>query len=113
MAFLERVLPSPTPFWMVPPSGALGTATRRLGLRPAPDLAVEILSPDDRPRYVLERVGEYLQADVRLLWVVDPKGRNAAVYRSLTAVRELGIEDALDGEDVVPGFRCVLGGLLG
>jgi Uma2 family endonuclease len=78
-----------------------------------PDLAVEILSPDDRPRYVLEKVGEYLQAGVRLVWVVDPKGRKAAVHRSLTAVRELDIEDALDGEDVVPGFRCVLRELLG
>src|SRR5262245_8106722 len=79
----------------------------------APDLAVEILSPDDRPRYVLEKVGEYLQAGVRLVWVVDPKGRRAAVHRSLTAVRELDIEDALDGEDVVPGFRCVLREILG
>lgn len=78
-----------------------------------PDLAVEILSPDDRPRYVLEKVGEYLQAGVRLVWVVDPKGGKAAVHRSLTAVRELDVEDALDGEDVVPGFRCVLREILG
>ena len=48
-----------------------------------------------------------------MVWVVDPKGRRAALHRSLTAVRELDIEDALDGEDVVPGFRCVLGELLG
>lgn len=79
----------------------------------APDLAVEIFSPDDRPRYVLEKVGEYLQAGVRLVWVIDPKGRKAAVYRSLTAVRELSLEDMLGGEDVVPGFRCVLREVLG
>jgi Uma2 family endonuclease len=78
----------------------------------APDLAVEILSPSDRPRYVLEKVGEYLQAGVRLVWVIDPDGRKAAVYRSLTAVRELGLEDDLDGEGVVPGFRCPLRELL-
>jgi Uma2 family endonuclease len=74
----------------------------------APDLAVEILSPDDGPRYVLEKVGEYLDAGVRLVWVIDPKGRKAIVYRSVTAVRTLTIEDALDGEEVLPGFQCVL-----
>ena len=74
----------------------------------APDLAVEVLSPDDRPRDVLDKVGEYLQAGVRLVWVIDPKGRTAATYRSLTDVRRLGPDEWLDGEDVVPGFRCRL-----
>jgi len=73
-----------------------------------PDLAVEVLSPDDRSRDVLDKVGEYLQAGVRLVWVIDPKRRSAAVYRSLTDVRTLGPQGALDGEDVVPGFRCSL-----
>lgn len=78
----------------------------------APDLAVEVLSPEDRPRYVLEKVGDYLQAGVRVVWVIDPKRRGAAVYRSLTAVRELGLEDTLEGEEVVPGFQCLLGEIL-
>jgi Uma2 family endonuclease len=74
----------------------------------APDLAVEVLSPGDRPRDVLDRVGEYLEAGVRLVWVIDPaKGRGVA-YRSPADVRELGPEDALDGEDVLPCFRCPL-----
>ncbi len=73
-----------------------------------PDLAVEVLSPDDRSRDVLDKVGEYLQAGVRLVWVIDPKRRTAAVYRSLTDVRQLGPEDLLDGEDVLPGFQCRL-----
>jgi Uma2 family endonuclease len=73
-----------------------------------PDLAIEVLSPDDRSRDVLDKVGEYLQAGVRLVWVIDPKGRTAAVHRSLTDVRQLGPDDVLDGEDVVPGFRCPL-----
>jgi Uma2 family endonuclease len=74
-----------------------------------PDLAVEVLSPDDRAREVLDKVGEYLQAGVRLVWVIDPKRRTAAVYRSLTDVQQLGPQDFLDGEDVLPGFRCRLG----
>ena len=74
----------------------------------APDLAIEVLSPDDRSRDVLDKVGEYLQAGVRLVWVLDPERRTAAVHRSLTEVRKLGPNDSLDGEDVVPGFRCRL-----
>jgi Uma2 family endonuclease len=55
----------------------------------APDLAVEVLSPNDRPRYMLDKVGEYLEAGVRLIWVIDPKKPRAIVYRSLSDVREL------------------------
>lgn len=83
------------------------------GFSPAPpDLAVEVLSPDDRSRYLLDKVGEYLDAGVRLVWVVDPRARPASVYRSLTAVRTLKEDDDLDGEDVLPGFRCRLSDVL-
>jgi Uma2 family endonuclease len=78
----------------------------------APDLAVEVLSPHDRPRYVLDKVGEYLEAGVRLIWVIDPRKQRAVVYRSLSDVRELGPESVLDGDDVLPGFRCALRDLL-
>jgi len=78
----------------------------------APDLAVEVLSPHDRPRYVLDKVGEYLEAGVRLIWVIDPRRARAVVYRSLSDVREVSADDVLDGEDVLPGFRCVLHDLL-
>ena len=74
----------------------------------APDLAVEVLSPHDRPRHALDKVGEYLEAGVRLIWVIDPRHGRAVVYRSLSDVREIGTNDALDGEDVIPGFHCAL-----
>jgi Uma2 family endonuclease len=64
------------------------------------------------PRHVLDKVGEYLEAGVRLVWIIDPVKRQAAVYRTATEGRSLGAEGALDGEDVVPGFRCVLSDLL-
>jgi Uma2 family endonuclease len=78
----------------------------------APDLAVEVVSPGDRPRHVLDKVGEYLEAGVRLVWVIDPQESKAVVYRSPSDVRELGPDDRLDGEDVLPGFRCRLGDVL-
>jgi Uma2 family endonuclease len=77
----------------------------------APDLAVEVLSPEDRSRDLLDKVGEYLQAGVPLVWVIDPRRRTAAAYRSLTDVRTLGPDEALEGGEVLPGFRCALGEL--
>jgi len=80
-----------------------------IGFSPVtPDLAVEVLSPNDGAQEVLEKVGEYLDAGVRLVWVIDPQERGANRYRSLTDACALAIEDELDGEDVLPGFRCPL-----
>jgi Uma2 family endonuclease len=79
----------------------------------APDLAVEVLSPEDSPRGVLDKVGEYLAAGVQLVWVIDPRASRAVSYRSLTDVHVIGRAGALDGEDVLPGFRCPLADLLG
>jgi len=77
----------------------------------APDLAVEVVSPGDRRRHVLDKVGEYLDSGVRLVWVIDPRSVRATAYRSLTEVREIGRDDYLEGEDVLPGFRVRLGDL--
>jgi Uma2 family endonuclease len=73
-----------------------------------PDLAIEVLSPDDRARDVLDKVGEYLQAGVRLVWVVDPKRERAVAYRSLTDTANIGPDDLLDAGEVLPGFRVKL-----
>jgi Uma2 family endonuclease len=74
----------------------------------APDLAVEVVSPSDRFDEVQTKVAEYLTAGTRLVWVVDPATRTIFVYRSLRDVRALGGEDELNGEDVIPGFRCLV-----
>jgi Uma2 family endonuclease len=79
----------------------------------APDLVVEVLSPGDRPGEVHAKVGDWLSAGCRLVWVVDPQRRVARVYRAdgtETFVPDTGV---LEGEDVVPGFSCRLGDLLG
>ncbi len=74
----------------------------------APDLVVEVLSPDDRPGEVLSKVADWLNAGVKLVWVVDPWRRRARVYRDDGSDSMLGEDDALDGEDVVPAFTCLL-----
>jgi Uma2 family endonuclease len=70
----------------------------------APDLAVEVLSPDDRFAEVEEKVLEWLDAGTRVVVVVNPETRTATVYRSRSQITVLAEEDVLDGGDVVPGW---------
>ena len=71
----------------------------------APDLVVEILSPNDRWTDVMDKLREYFAIRVRLVWVADPGARSVFAYRSLTDVREFTADDELVGDDVLPGFR--------
>jgi Uma2 family endonuclease len=80
---------------------------RRFGQVP-PDLALEVVSPTDRPRAVAEKVAIYLATGVPLVWVVDPATRSAEVHRPDRQPRRLTIDDDLDGEEIVPGFRLPL-----
>ncbi len=73
--------------------------------RAAPDLAVEILSPNDRPGRLLRKVLFYLRHGVRMVWVIDPKRRSVTIYTPDADERELVAGDTLDGGDVLPGFR--------
>ena len=77
----------PTGYWTIPP-----------------DLAIEVLSPNDRYTEVAEKVAEWLAFGVRLVLVVDPRPRTVAVHRPNASVRILTEDDTLDGEDVVPGW---------
>ena len=70
----------------------------------APDLVAEILSPDDRPGEVLAKAGEWLEAGVRLVWVIDPDRRVASVYRDDSSVTTVSSDAEVDGESVLPGF---------
>jgi len=78
----------------------------------APDLAVEVLSPGDRPGEVLAKVADWLSAGTRLVWVLDPERRLARVYRHDGSETIVTAEGALAGEDVLPGFGCSLVSIL-
>jgi len=71
-----------------------------------PDLVVEVVSPGDSQSYVHRKVLHYLDHDVALVWVVDPKTRTVTVYRSRQDVRILGEAEEITGGDVLPGFSC-------
>lgn len=77
----------------------------------APDLAVEVVSPEDVYTELEEKVLEWLEAGTRMVVVVNPRKRAVTVYRSLSDVVVLTNHDILDGGDVVPGWKLPLGNL--
>ena len=77
----------------------------------APDLAVEVRSPGDRPGEVLAKVADWLEAGTALVWVVDPARREARVYRADGSESVIAGDGALEGEALLPGFECRLAGI--
>jgi Uma2 family endonuclease len=73
-----------------------------------PDLAVEVVSPNDLWHELEAKVEEYLAAGVSLVWVIDPEVCTAYVHRRDGTVSRLRETDELSGEDIIPGFRCPL-----
>ncbi|HWA97431.1 MAG TPA: Uma2 family endonuclease [Pirellulales bacterium] len=74
----------------------------------APDLAVEVVSPNDRVNELDEKVQEYLAAGSQEVWVINPKTRTATVYRNDGTVAVLTERDALNGGSLIPGFTCAV-----
>ena len=74
----------------------------------APELAVEVVSPTDQIEEVLDKIFEYFQAGVLLVWVVFPNHRLIHVYEATNKVRAIAEPDHLDGGTVLPGFQLPL-----
>jgi Uma2 family endonuclease len=79
----------------------------------APDLAVEVLSPDDRPKDVAEKVEDYLAAGALLVWVVNPKRKTVTVHEPMSGAVVLHASDVLDAGTVVRGFKCKVSDIFG
>jgi Uma2 family endonuclease len=71
-----------------------------------PDLAVEVVSPNDIAEGVEAKRLAFLQAGTRLLWVIYPETRTVHVYRISGSFAILTDADELSGEDVLPSFVC-------
>jgi Uma2 family endonuclease len=78
----------------------------------APDLVVDVLSPEDRPREIQIRAGEWLKAGTQVVWVVDPRRQTTHVYRSDGTEEFIGTDGSLQGEDLLPGFSCPLAAIM-
>jgi Uma2 family endonuclease len=79
----------------------------------APDLAVEVISPGNSDEEINLKVELYLRYGTRLVWIVYPKKQKIHVFRASDTGNKgsfefLGINDSLDGESVLPGFRLAL-----
>ena len=71
-----------------------------------PDLVVEVVSPSDSRAAVNDKALMWLRYGARLVWVVHPDARVVDVHREGHPVAALGVHDALDGLDALPGFSC-------
>ncbi|MBI2760878.1 MAG: Uma2 family endonuclease [Chloroflexi bacterium] len=80
-------------------------------LRPfegAPDIAIEVLSPDQHAGEFADKLQFYLMYGVRLVWVLDPDRETVRIYApGRRSVLLLG-DDVLDGDVVLPGFSVRL-----
>ena len=84
------------------------TGDKTKGFSIPPDLAIEVVSPSDVQSRVAEKALAYLDAGTRLVWVIEPVSKTVTVYRSERDIEILTREDTLTGEDVVPGFTCLV-----
>lgn len=78
----------------------------------APDLAVEVVSPNDRAAEVLDKVDDWLRAGARIVWVVYPSPVRLFVYRADGSIVQLDPDGEVDGADLLPGFRMRVRDLL-
>lgn len=74
----------------------------------APDLAVEVISPDDSHVEVEGKVFDWLEAGTKMVLAVNPRRRSVTLYRSQSNITFLIGTDVLDGGDVVLGFQPTL-----
>ena len=73
-----------------------------------PDLAVEVISPNDLYEKVYAKALEYLAAGVKQVWLVSPEHHTITIYRSATTITAFAGDSELVSEDLFPGFHCPL-----
>ncbi len=78
----------------------------------APEVVVEVIVPLEKATLVERKIAEYLDAGVRLVWVIYPEERRAFVRRPDGSATVIEADDPLSGEDVLPGFSVRLGDLI-
>jgi Uma2 family endonuclease len=76
-----------------------------------PDLAVEVISRSNTPKEMGEKLKEYFEKGVRLVWYVRPKSRVVDVYTAPDHFTRLTASKRFDGGDVLPGFSVQVGEL--
>jgi Uma2 family endonuclease len=73
-----------------------------------PDLAIEVLSPDDRPGRLHRRIEHYMRSGVPLLWVVDPDEERVTIWRPGQPMSSASAPEKLSAEPVLQSFELDL-----
>jgi Uma2 family endonuclease len=73
-----------------------------------PDLAIEVVSPNDGAEELMDKLGEYFEAGVKQAWVVYPSRKVVQVYDSIHEIRGVAATGILDGGAILPGFQLPL-----
>jgi len=71
-----------------------------------PDLAVEVLSPSDRPKFVSRKIEEFLENGVPIVWLVNPEAKTVTEYRPASEPKVFSSDDTIYAVPVLPGFSC-------
>ena len=74
----------------------------------APDLAIEVLSPNDRASKVQGKIRDWLDAGSRAVWIVDPETKTVTIYKSTHDIVVLNAADTLADAQMLPGFRAAI-----
>jgi Uma2 family endonuclease len=77
----------------------------------APDLAVEIISPTERPGQIQKKLGQYLEFGVKQVWHVYPDSREIVVHFPDNTSKTYRVSDTISGGDLLPGFTLNVGQL--
>ncbi len=120
---LGVVLDSSTGFWMTnrncrAPDISFVTKARLIGLGfksrsrrffpGAPDLAVEVLSPNNTRAEIDERLKDFFASGTEISWIINPEAECVEVCHSPDKRKLLGPGGFLDGEHLLPGFRYAI-----
>lgn len=85
--------------------------SRERFLHLAPDLAIEISSPNDYPKLLQDKLATYFEAGTQFVWVVYPRTRSILVHQPGEDPIEFGAADSLGGGDIMPGLIVRVGAI--
>jgi Uma2 family endonuclease len=71
----------------------------------APDLAIEILSPNNSRSEIDARLRDFFSSGTQIAWIINPDTASVEICHSLTRRSLIGPGGQLDGEHLLPGFR--------
>ena len=73
-----------------------------------PDFVIELRSPSDRLKPLQDKMIEYLDAGLRLGWLINPQDHTVEIYRPQQPKEILSFPVSLSGEDVLPGLTLLI-----